>query len=272
MHKSRLLWLRNAVRAGFLAFILFLVFAHSESATGSGLPSAESFCPLGGLESLWNFIASGGKTLRHIHLSNFVILAALLLTTLVAGGFFCGWICPVGTLQDVFSWVGKRLGIKPRNIRARAPWTYAKYVVLSVIIALTIITGDLVYRSYDPFAAFFGLRELTVGVGSVLLLAIFTAALFGKRFWCTYLCPLGALVNISSKVGLWQIKRDKASCISCGLCDRKCPTGLGISKLGSSKEGFCIGCYNCVESCPREGALVVQLGSSAAKGGVVVEN
>ena len=63
--------------------------------------SWEAYCPLGGLETLYKFITTGGSFVSHTHLSNVVVLVAALLTALLARNAFCGWVCPLGFIQDM---------------------------------------------------------------------------------------------------------------------------------------------------------------------------
>ena len=66
----------------------------------SGGPSAEAWCPLGGFESAWTLVTTG-RMVAHVHTSRLVLTAAVLVLAVVGRGFFCGWLCPFGTLQEM---------------------------------------------------------------------------------------------------------------------------------------------------------------------------
>lgn len=120
----------------------------------------EAYCPFGGLESLYQFVTTGGF-IRRIEPSAMILFAALLLVTIVASRGFCGWICPFGSIQEWLGLIGRKLLGKRFNPTGR--WDRGmrnlKYVILATIIIFTWHTGTLVFRSYDPFLAFFHLGK-----------------------------------------------------------------------------------------------------------------
>ena len=96
---------RRVSQLGFTAFIALLVIQHGTLGENSALstPSAEAFCPFGGLETLYKYITTGGTFVAHTHLSNVALLVAVLAVALLLRSAFCGWICPLGFLQDLAS-------------------------------------------------------------------------------------------------------------------------------------------------------------------------
>lgn len=261
-------WLRRAVQFGVVAFFGYLAVRHIivGEAVGVTSTSAEAYCAFGGLEGLYKFISSGGSTLAKTHLSNIVILAAAVLATLLARGFFCGWICPFGTIQEWLGALGRRL-FKRRwfpPARVDAWLKRLRYVTLAVILAATIIAGKMVFQAYDPFAALLKVTELGLGLGGAVLLAVLIGSLFVDRPWCRYLCPLGGFLGLVGVISLLRVRREPAACINCGLCDRRCPVGVKCSQGAAATDPGCIGCLECVSACPAAGALDVGLGGGAA--------
>ena len=95
--------------------------------------SPEAFCPLGGFETLYYSIVNGGKFVQHTHLSNLVLFVSLLISVVAAGAFFCGWICPLGSIQQAVTglrrWLQKRIGFLDRF----GKWLSAKSRPLTVL-------------------------------------------------------------------------------------------------------------------------------------------
>jgi polyferredoxin len=268
-------WLRRLSQLGFVGFILFVVVRHRIVGEGGPIvtPSAEAFCPFGGVETLYRFITSGGKTVPHTHLSNVVILLAVLATALVARGGFCGWICPFGTLQEWLRSLGRLILRERASVRqGRSYWgvrlpagltaalgrvdrvlVYARYGVLIWIIWATAQAGYMVFRDYDPYAALLSLgEELAIG-GAIILGLTAVLSLVVARPWCRYLCPLGATISIASKLSPVAIARTSTSCTACNLCTVSCPLNINVSTAERITDARCIGCHVCLNGCPQHG-------------------
>ena len=101
--------IRHAVMAFFFLFLLHVAYDHQAKGGGPrGTPSVEAYCPFGGLESLYQFLTTGGF-IRRIEPSAMVLFAALVILTLIASRGFCGWICPFGSVQEWIGMLGKKL-------------------------------------------------------------------------------------------------------------------------------------------------------------------
>jgi uncharacterized protein with FMN-binding domain len=94
----------------------------------------------------------------------------------------------------------------------------------------------------------------------ILLVLITIGAAFIERFFCRYLCPLGAVFSIISKVGIVKINKPKADCGKCRACTMNCSMGLNLYKGDYAKGGDCINCLKCTEVCPRKNANINILG------------
>ena len=138
-------------------------------------------------------------------------------------------------------------------------------------------TGTLVIRPYDPLAAYGHLSAGLVAVwgefavGFILLIASLALSVVYERAFCKYLCPLGAVNAILSRVPLFRIKRVESTCISCSKCDKVCPMNVDVSKPDAINDPECIGCMECVTACPtKKNTLQPTLGGKAVKLGLVV--
>jgi len=133
--------------------------------------------------------------------------------------------------------------------------------VLAVFIALTWSAADLAIRPYDPWVAWQHLTsaelltEMGIGLG-VLVLALVGSVVY-DRFFCKYLCPMGATLGLMSKVSVLGVSRDADACIDCKLCDRACPMNITVSETTTVLDAECISCSECVNACPAAGALQV---------------
>ncbi len=96
------------------------------------------------------------------------------------------------------------------------------------------------------------------------LIATLVLSLFVERPFCKYFCPLGGFVDLVSKVSLLQIARKPSLCALVGACDKSCPVDIEVSQSKGTPMG-CIGCLQCVASCPHPGALPLSLESLKAK-------
>lgn len=256
--------------AGFIAVIAIQSVAAGE---GGSSVSVEAFCPLGGLETFYRFITSGGAFVSHTHLSNLVLGAAVLITALLLRSAFCGWICPFGFLQDLVSNLRNVLNKRLPGLRrwfARMGkfsfWAFldrylrfAKYLVLAWAVGGAAYFGTMVFRDVDPWSALIHLAEFSFTPGVVVLALTLVAAFFVDRPWCRYACPLGAASGLLGMLSPVHLRRQEAACTSCKLCTRSCPMGLKVHEIKSVHHPDCIGCLECVESCPRSGAMEIKL-------------
>ena len=269
--------LRRIAQIGVAAFIAFLAIQHVVIGE-NGLvitATAEAFCPFGGLETLYKYLTSGGTFISHTHLSNLVILIAVLTVALLLRSAFCGWICPLGFLQDLVSNLssvlqkripGLRRGITSLKKRgARLAWLdhylrYTKYLVLIWAVSGAIYFGFMVFRDYDPWSALLNIAEFSYTPGIIILGLILVASFFIERPWCRYACPLGAASGLIGKLSPIYLKREESACTSCKICTQTCPMGIEIHNAKTIKSVDCNTCLECVGSCPRNGALEVKFG------------
>ncbi len=254
--------LRHGVMAVFFLFLMQVAYDHLVKGGGPrGAPSVEAYCPFGGLESLYQFLTTGGYVHR-IEPSSMVLLAALLLLTLIASRGFCGWVCPFGSIQEWMGALSKRF--LKRRFNPTGAWDRAlrnlKYVLLAVIISLTWRLGTLVFREYDPFLAFFhlGRRMDELPWAYALLAVVLAGSVFIERFFCKYACPLGAVLGVLGKAGLTRIERDPAGCKGCNLCQKTCHAHVDFLSTTVIRDSECNHCLDCVVDCPKPNVLAVR--------------
>ncbi len=226
----------------------------------------DALCPFGALESMFILITDG-LFLRRIALSSFILFAIVLLIAVVFRRSFCGLICPRGALQEGFSDLGRKL--MGRNLTLPAaidrPARYLKYVVLVVFVYLAAATATLAIRPYDPWVAYHHLLsdELLESflIGTIILAITVAGSFVYNRFFCKYLCPMGAFLALISRLSVFKVRRSEEVCIDCARCDDVCPTNVQVATADVVEDVECINCNECVNVCPAKGALEVSTGS-----------
>jgi ferredoxin len=271
---------RRVTLGVMLVGLTVLTYLHQRM---QGIPTIDTLDPFGGLETLMRFVG-GGDLIKKIEPGTLVLFGGVVALGIVLSRFFCGWFCAFGALQGIFGWVGRKLFKKRPTVPAKVDryLRWLKYPVLVLIIYFTWKAGDLVIRPYDPLAAYghlsAGLTAITGEflIGFILLIASLVLSVIYERAFCKYLCPLGAVNAILSRVPffrspLFRIRRVASTCISCSKCDKTCPMNVDISKPDAINDPECIGCMECVTACPTKvNSLEPTLGGKAVKLGLVV--
>ena len=254
---------RRLTQLGFAAVILVAAVRHQLEPTAGATASVDALCPFGAMETLITWLTAG-TLISKIHPSNLVLGGALLVATLLAGNAFCGWICPLGSIQDLVWRLGRRLHLPELRVPARLDkhLRWGRFLVLAVVIWFSVSTAKLWFADYDPYLAIFGLDWLfNPGGMAVVGVAVAGVMLIGSslvnRLWCRYLCPLGGVLSVVSRFSFLRVRRNQDACTDCTLCDRPCPVGLQVSASAPAVSADCIGCLDCVATCPVKGALSV---------------
>jgi len=219
-----------------------------------------------------------------------------LVVTFFLGRVACGWICPLGSIHQFFSFVFKKTKLhRPKKLRDNH--TAWKYYIFVFILVSAVFTLDLVglfdpfsflYRSvvvgvlpslsygFSTFIGLFYQLNLT-GIGDPLIQfftnldinAIFIQGFFigtifigiillnmvRERFWCRYICPLGAFLGLVSRWNIFDLKIDKDRCIDCGLCTIQCQTQANPFPNEDWKSSECVYCFTCSAICPTNAIL-----------------
>ncbi|QQE80272.1 4Fe-4S binding protein [Alicyclobacillus sp. SO9] len=260
LHPSRRLRLLRYVSQGIVVLVIaYLGLRHQATGGGPrGSAPIDSYCVFGGLETFWTFITTG-TFLAKTNLSNIVLLVSVVLLTLLTGASFCSWICPLGTIQDVLAGFGKKIFGRTflPSPRLDKYLRHLRFASLLLILYFTIRLGSLWFADYDPFKAIFHFSFETL-LPIFLIAGFVVLSILSERFWCKYLCPLGAFFSLFSRLSLFKLKRNPDSCKSCNLCNRSCPMGLNVAQANVLSDGQCIKCLNCIQSCPLDGALSLE--------------
>ena len=262
--------IRLAVQIFFLVLILLFSINHYREENGLeplvlGSASLHAICPFGGIVSSYAYF-TGGAFVKKIHTSSFILMWLVLLLTIVFGPVFCGWVCPLGSVQEFIGKIGTKLFKKKYNRFIPAGidtyLRYLRYVVLGLVLYETAVVGILVFADYDPYFALFNVWSGEVAWSAFAILAITLAgALFVERPWCKYACPYGALLGIFNTFKLVKLSRNPGTCTSCKRCDLVCPMNITPSDDTNVRNHQCIMCLECTSEheCPVDDALVLKI-------------
>ena len=222
----------------------------------------------------------------------------VLLGVVLFGNFFCGWFCPMGTTIDFFDrfFFREKKRAKPLN---DTPLRRLRYGILLFTLSAGLMAWQLLYL-FDPISlitrtlviavfppAVFVYNHILPLVQSVLprnpfifpeaplplfkvnlfIFAVFIAILalgvIRKRFWCRYLCPLGAIFSFVSRFRLFR-RSVSAECTSCLKCVRDCPVGaIPADAPQQARHQDCITCFKCVQCPPK--AVTFGFGTPSGK-------
>lgn len=164
-------------------------------------------------------------------------------------GVFCGWLCPFGALQELLNLVARRLGVKQIEV----PWGLherlwpIKYIIFLSIFAVSLASLPWAYRmaEVEPFKTVVILKFMRDWQFVFYALALLAAGLFIERFYCRYLCPLGAALAIPARLRMFEWLKRRHECgRECRICATRC-TVQAINPMGQISPNECVYCLRC---------------------------
>lgn len=190
-------------------------------------------------------------------------LAALCVCTVLFGRYFCGYVCAFCTLGDAVyrlsGWIQTKLFRRKRQLRLPErflPWGQKlKYLILAAIVilcAMNLYSALGLWSPWEVFSLFTALR--TPPAGSALAIALLVLIVLGmalqERFFCQFLCPMGAVFSLLPIMPFGQLRRAAERCPDgCKLCKSRCPVSIRLDE-DSLRKGECIACERCANGCP----------------------
>jgi polyferredoxin len=174
--------------------------------------------------------------------SIFVSIAVL---TIVGNKSFCGWVCPIGALQELLNRIRLPKLVLPFNVT-----NPIRFVIFVVFVAVAFAAGFEIYAYFNPFETLhWGLEWY----GLMVLGIVMVAGLFMFRPFCYLICPLGLLTWILEHVSIVRVRVDKAKCDECNSCvdESYCPAVQSILDMDTSRPD-CHICGRCIDSCPED--------------------
>lgn len=221
---------------------------------------------------------------------NVVVLAILIALTLTFGRAYCSVLCPLGVMQDMMAWLGRR-GKKNRNRYSYSPamW-WLRYSMLALLIAaiaggigsLVALLGPYsvygriaqnlfapVYGWINNMLAYIAERcdsymfystdvwvrsSPTFIIAAITFIALFILAWRNGRTYCNTICPVGTVLGLLSRYSWLKPVIDTSKCNSCGLCGRRCKAACIDSKSHTIDYTRCVTCFDCIDNC-HQGAI-----------------
>jgi len=220
---------------------------------------------------------------------NVVALVILIVMTLVFGRIYCSIICPLGILQDIIGWVGKK--VKKNRYTFSKAVSWLRYTMLGVmVVALVAGIGSIVQllapysafgriattllqplykmgnnvlaaisEHYDNYAFYHtetGVPNITIvlAIACVTLVVLAVLAYRNGRTYCNTICPVGTVLSFLSRFSWMKIQFDADKCKNCSLCTKNCKAACIDFKSHQVDYSRCVVCGDCIESC-KFGAL-----------------
>ena len=126
-----------------------------------------------------------------------------------------------------------------------------KYFIAAGVYGALFGYGAMFLRYVDPYTIFGSAITLSI-FGIVATLIVLAVVFFKDRFFCSNICPIGAVLGLLSKISLNKIKIDKEKCVSCSMCEKNCPTGSINSKEKAVDNVTCVKCLKCLSVCKKD--------------------
>ena len=169
----------------------------------------EAYCPVGGLQALTTWFVSGSLPCSMTTLQ-IVMGIALAAAVILFSKLFCGYLCPIGTVEDLLTKARKALHIRAITVSNGSVTDkilrVVKYILLFWIFYMTATSSELFCKNLDPYyAVATGFKgEITLWMSIISLVLVILLGFFIDNFWCKYICPLGAASN-TFKFWLWVV-------------------------------------------------------------------
>ena len=214
---------------------------------------------------------------------NFGVLAVLIVGALLFGRLYCSVVCPLGIMQDIFSWLGGKAKKNRFSYAKEIKWL--RYGFWTVFVILMIIGFAPVTTLFAPYSAYgrivnslfkplydmlnnwlagmdaanerYNFTEVQVWMRSVttFVVAILTLLILGfiawrkGRLYCNTICPVGTTLSFFSRFSLFRVRFDKSRCKNCGMCEKNCKAQAIDFKNGMVDYSRCVVCGDCLDKC-----------------------
>jgi len=236
---------------------------------------------------------------------NFAVLAGLVVLTLVFGRLYCSIICPLGVMQDIFAWFGRKAKKNRYSYSPEKKWL--RYSVLAVFVVCLIVGFAPVTTLLAPYSAYgriinalfkplydllinglavietrfdsYMLSEAEIWMRSVttFVVALLTLGILGLLAWrhgrtyCNTVCPVGTILSFFARFSLFRIQINEDKCRKCSLCEKNCKAAAIDFKNGTVDLTRCVVCGDCIDKC-HDGAIGFKIVQSSNRQSSIVQS
>ncbi|MBD5356134.1 MAG: 4Fe-4S dicluster domain-containing protein [Bacteroides sp.] len=219
---------------------------------------------------------------------NVGVIIGLIVLTLLFGRVYCSVICPLGVMQDIFGWAGKKA--KKNRYSYSPAKNILRYGMLGVVVLAFILGLGSIVALFAPYSSYgriaqsllapvwqwgnnllaswaesresytfytvdtWVMNSVTFSVATVTLIVLAVLAWRNGRTYCNTICPVGTILGFFSRFSLFRPIIDTTKCNSCGLCARNCKASCINSKAHQIDYSRCVSCMDCIGKC-HKGAI-----------------
>lgn len=241
------------------------------------------FLDFTGTAHTWLGWMAKAQALEAILALNVVVIAVLVVLTLVFGRIYCSVICPLGILQDIFGWFGRKA--KKNRYKYSPAMNWLRYIMLVLFVVAFLAGVGSIVQLLAPYSAFgriatmlfqplwqlgnnvlagfaeradsytfysvdVWLRSLPVLIIAVVTLVVLAVLAWrGGRTYCNTICPVGTLLSFLARFSWLKINIDTNKCRNCSLCSRNCKASCIDFKNHAIDYSRCVVCGDCIDKC-----------------------
>lgn len=188
------------------------------------------------------------------YLSGILLGVGFALLSILLPRFFCGFVCPLGTVQDILIIPSKKLKLES-DINSK---TNEKLSNIALFVLGTTILGTFLYRTIFciracPIIWTCAIGKLKMPILTMSLLGAFVLlAVCVSRAFCRYFCPYGYMLGLVSRWSIFRVKKELEVCNDCGACNKFCPMNIDIINSGEYiTSSLCLSCLECLRTCNK---------------------
>ena len=214
---------------------------------------------------------------------NVIVVVLLSALTLIFGRIYCSVICPLGVMQDIIGWLGKKAKKNRYSFSKALSWL--RYSVLVVFLVAHLVGLTVLVQLLAPYSAFgriaanllqpvwmagnnllaavaehmdsyafyttdIWLRSASsLAIAAVTLIILFVLAWRHGRTYCNTICPIGTILSFLARFSFLKVSFDKDKCRNCSLCSKNCKAACIDFKNHTVDYTRCVVCGDCIESC-----------------------